>query len=150
MRLPWNVVLGVFAVVCESSKQVDLVADHGEAVTQARTRRVSDSRRLRLQPLPLPTARLKITAIERCSVPGNCCDFPIIWTGSKGKECEGQNLRLRSRLSSEETNSRIVFERAHISVQNCIIWSKSSMSNSMSGELLACLKQVQALNLIAV
>ena len=59
LRSPRNIVLGVFAVVGETSEEEDSVADHGEAVAQPRTWRLPDSRRLRFQPLPLPSAGLE-------------------------------------------------------------------------------------------
>lgn len=56
--VPGDVVLGVLAVVSQSSEQVTFVPYQGEAVAQTGTWRGAVLRRLGLQTLPLPAAGL--------------------------------------------------------------------------------------------
>ena len=55
---PWDVVLGVVALVGQAAEQVGLVADERETVSEPRARRRTVARRTGADPLPLPAARL--------------------------------------------------------------------------------------------
>lgn len=57
------IVLRVIAVVRETSKEEDPVADKSETVSQSRTRRWLVFRRLRLQAFPFPSARLEFVQL---------------------------------------------------------------------------------------
>lgn len=57
------IVLRVVAVVRETSKEEDPVADESETVSQSRTGRWFMFRRLRLQAFPLPSARLELVQL---------------------------------------------------------------------------------------
>lgn len=59
------IVLRVVAVVRETSKEEDPVADEGETVSQSRTRGWLVLRRLRLQAFPFPSARLELVQLVR-------------------------------------------------------------------------------------
>lgn len=63
--LPGDVVLWVFAVIGQSSKEVTGVANQREAVSEARAGGRAVLRSLSLQPLPFPAARLRVWEGER-------------------------------------------------------------------------------------
>ena len=58
MYIPRDVILGVLAVVCKSTEEINLVADEGEAVAQPGTGRESSLGGLGLEAFPFPTAGL--------------------------------------------------------------------------------------------
>ena len=59
LKIPWDVVFWILAVIGQSSEEINFVSDQREAVTESWTWGVADSGRLRFQPFPLPTTRLK-------------------------------------------------------------------------------------------